>query len=377
MLLILREEIVCAIILTFLIFYYCVNKVKDKDMLFLKISCISLAHVIFDMITVITVNNRDVVPDAVNRMLHIGFYITGLMFALCFYNYILQLVASYRRMRMWKIVGFVSFGVFVLLLIFLPMEYVEGKGTDYSYGPLAIIGYGFFLIYCTACLVMLVVRRDSLDQKIRRALIPILTVMYAAIVAQAVIPELLMTGGNVTLICIGLFVTLDNPDKDFKKQALWDFATGLSNRNCYDRDMIRFKENGTGKKGSNSIGFIVADMNYLKIINDNYGHAEGDRLIAAVADVLRDNLKTAENIYRIGGDEFVAIYISPDDRVIDREIENVMKACAAADEYAVPLSVSIGYARGTSDEELSSIFKRADKNMYEHKLRIKKDNPLL
>lgn len=88
MLLILREEIVSAIILLFLIFYYIVNKVKDKEMLFLKLSGLALCHVIFDIITVITVNNREVVSEPVNRFFHICFYVTGILFAMWFYNYV-------------------------------------------------------------------------------------------------------------------------------------------------------------------------------------------------------------------------------------------------------------------------------------------------
>lgn len=80
MLLILREEIICAIILIFLTFYYSINKVKDKGMLFLRISCVGLLHVLLDMTTVITVNNLDTVPRLLNDALHIAFYLSGILF---------------------------------------------------------------------------------------------------------------------------------------------------------------------------------------------------------------------------------------------------------------------------------------------------------
>lgn len=377
MLLILREEIICAVILLFLIFYYSINKVKDKEMLFLKLSCLALAHVFFDIITVITVNNRTVVSDEVNRFLHIGFYITGLLFSMWFYNYIVQLFARYKYARMLKIVGYGALAFFVLLLLFLPMEYERGMGTDYSYGPLAIVGYALFLLYCTACFAMLLIARKRLELRVRRALIPMLAIMYVAVILQAVIPELLMTGGNVTLICIGMFVALDNPDKDFMKQALWDFPTGLKNRNCYNRDIVKYAEREAGKKDPRRIGFIVADMNYLKTVNDNYGHSEGARLIAAAADVLREYLKTAENIYRLGGDEFVAVYLSPDDRTIAAAMEKVTLACAKATQYAVPLSLAMGYASGNILKDVNTIFQQADQQMYENKMRIKQAAPHL
>lgn len=377
MLLILREEIICVIILIFLIFYYLINKVKDKEMLFLKLSILALIHVIFDIITVITVNNRDIISDQMNRFVHICFYITGLLFSIWFYNYIVQLTMRYKYVRKMKIIGYIVFIVFALSLLFLPMEYVDGIGTDYSYGPLAILGYALFLLYCTACVVMLWIGRKKLDQRVRHALTPMLAFMYIAVILQAIIPELLMTGGNVTLICIGLFVALDNPDKDFMKQALWDFSTGLNNRNCYNRDIAKYIDREEGKKRSRRIGFVVADLNYLKTINDQYGHAEGDKLLVAAADALRTHLKSAENIYRLGGDEFVAIYLSPEDSIVTSEIEDVQAACSTVNISTIPLSIAMGYAAGQIGEDINNIFQQADQRMYEHKIQLKKSSPHL
>lgn len=377
MLLILREEIICAIVLIFLIFYYLVNKVKDKDMLFLKISLLALVYVFFDAVTVITVNNRNLVSDELNRFLHICFYITGLLFSIWFYNYVVQLTIRYKYVRKMKTAGYLIFVAFILSLLFLPMEYVEGRGTHYSYGPLAILGYALFLLYCTASVVMLLMKRKKLDKRIRRSLLPMLIAMYIAVIIQAIIPELLMTGGNATLICIALFVALDNPDKDFMKQALWDFSTGLNNRNCYNRDIAKYVDQAEIKKRSRTIGFVVADMNYLKTINDKYGHTEGDKLLAAAADVLRTHLKSAENIYRLGGDEFTAIYLSTEDSVVLKEISDVQAACSLVNISSIPLSIAMGYASGVMGKDIPEIFGLADQRMYENKLEIKKANPHL
>ena len=78
MLLILREELLCVMILVFLMLYYIFNKVKDKEMLFLRLSSVSLLHVLLDIITVMTVNHLDTVPELVNRFLHILFYLSGI-----------------------------------------------------------------------------------------------------------------------------------------------------------------------------------------------------------------------------------------------------------------------------------------------------------
>lgn len=390
MTLVLREEIVCVIILAFLIFYYSINKVKDKEKPFLLVVCFGLLHVILDMVTVITVNHLDTVPPALNEALHVGFYISGILFIIGFCNYVVSIAGVHLFTGRQKWLMYIPLAFFVILMMFLPMQYVEGNNTNYSYGPLAFVGYGLFVVYCIMCLVILVIMRNRLEKRVKRALFPLIVVMFIAIVAQALVPELLMTGGNATIICIGMFVALDNPDKDFMEQALWDFPTGLKNRNCYNRDVAKYVQRYTGKKrrgahghangserggarrGTHTIGFVVADLNYLKKTNDEHGHPEGDALIAAAASTLREQLRHAENVYRIGGDEFVGVYLDVSD---EKAAEDMRNAKEAADRFvglAVPLKIAMGYAAGDVCGDVEAIFQEADGLMYEDKGEMKR-----
>ena len=373
MLLILREEMICAVVLIFLIVYYVTNKVKDKKLLFLKQVCFALAHVIFDIITVVTVNNRDVIPEFANRFIHILFYLSGILFILAFHNYIMDMLGLYKHKQTLKVVGYAPLAFFIVLLAFLPIEYVEGNGTYYSYGPLVFAGYGIFILYCVSSMIFLFVFRQKFETRVKWALMPMIGVMFVAVVVQALVPELLMTGAALTFVCIGVFVALDNPDKYYKEQALWDFLTQLKNRNCYNKDLEEYIYKFGNKKSAYRIGFVVADMNCLKIVNDHYGHAEGDKLIMAAAEILHTNLKSAENVYRLGGDEFVAIYLSPDDDVVANEIENVKENCSKITGCVVLLSIAIGYAAGNIDDNTQAIFDMADQLMYENKKNMNKE----
>lgn len=374
MILVLREEIVCSIILVFLIFYYSINKVKDKEKPFLVVVCFGLLHVIFDMVTVITVNNLDTVPPVINELLHVAFYITGILFIIGFCNYIINIAGKDGLTGRGRYILYIPLVFFVVLMVFLPMQYVEGNGTNYSYGPLAFVGYGLFVIYCIACLGILIAVRNRLEKRIKHALIPLIIVMFGAVMVQALIPELLMTGGNVTIICIGMFVALDNPDKDFMEQALWDFPTRLKNRNCYNRDVEKYIQRFSGKKrgGKHKIGFVVADLNYLKRTNDEFGHKAGDMLIAAAAATLREHLKHAENVYRIGGDEFVGVYLDVADKKVEEDMANVKSAADKAVGLAVPLKIAMGYDAGDISGDVDRIFKEADSLMYEDKGEMKR-----
>ena len=263
MLLILREELVCAIILSFLLFYYATNKIKEKRQLFLHLIALALLHVLFDAVTIITVNYRSVVPDGLNRVMHILFYMTGILFGRGLYSYTLSICSVHKYARLLERLGWLPLPFFFVLLLALPMEYVKGRGTDYSYGPLAFAGYALFLAYCVACVAIIAVLRKRVEPRVKWAILPMFAALCSTVITQALIPELLMTSASITFACVGMFVALDNPDKKYKEQALWDFLTGLKNRNSFDKDLEMYAERyGIGNR--RRIGFLVADLNGLK-----------------------------------------------------------------------------------------------------------------
>lgn len=373
MLLILREEIICTIILVYLIAFYRISKIKDKEVFFLTLSSCALAHIAFDMITVFTVNNRDIVPAVLNDLFHIGFYITGILVSLIFYMHIVNITALVGKIGFLRFIGVVPFVAFCIAVLFIPMEYVHGNGTDYSFGLLAIIGYSLFILYCVLCVILVIVGRHRLDRHTRLALLPMIGAMCVAIFAQALIPELLMTGANATFICLGVFTSLDNPDKAYRELAHWDHLTGLKNRTCYKRDMTLYKQKNVFHRAVDErrIGFVVADLNNLKTINDTCGHVEGDKLIIAAANALHENLRSAESVYRLGGDEFIAIYLSPNDIYAVREISATRKACSENHNFSVPLSIAMGYSCGPMSGDIDAILAEADRLMYANKASIK------
>lgn len=373
----LREEIVCLLVLGFLLIYYSiyVNKDENNDgKSFINITFFAVGHIVFDLITVITVNNLDVVPQMVNKCLHIIFFEFGVLFIAEFLDYVIKLTMSYKFLHQYRCIKFIPVLLVILLSFFLPIEYVEGRGTNYSYGSLIFACYGLFAVYCLTAMTLVLVKYKSLDKKTRLGIIPTITLMSLMISLQAMIPELLMTGASATFVCIGLFVTVDNPVSAYLEQALWDNATGVRNKNSFEKQMAALEKKYRNKKLN--IGFVVCDMNGLKLINDNYGHAEGDKLIKAAAEKLLENMKNAYNVYRIGGDEFAVIYIAHNEDEVRAEIENVRTACDNYKDSPIKLSIAMGYASGScTSSEFMDIYKQADALMYENKSEIKKLHP--
>ena len=120
---------------------------------------------------------------------------------------------------------------------------------------------------------------------------------------------------------------------------------------------------------------VIADIDNLKLVNDQHGHAVGDLLIRRCADVLRSALRPYDKLYRWGGDEFLLVV--PSAQAADM-LDRLQAALATADVIRSPtdgshvmLEVSLGGADYTRAEEMGSAIDRADRAMYMDKGRRK------
>jgi len=120
------------------------------------------------------------------------------------------------------------------------------------------------------------------------------------------------------------------------------------------------------------ITFIVADVDGLKYVNDNYGHSSGDLLLKEVSNILKDNFRDEDIIARTGGDEFCIILPGASKEDADRIIQRIEKKCLLQSSERIPMSISFGIAeKKTADVSIKKILREAEKAMYEKKF-IKK-----
>ncbi len=120
---------------------------------------------------------------------------------------------------------------------------------------------------------------------------------------------------------------------------------------------------------------IVFDMNNLKIINDTNGHVEGDFAIKTTFSIINSQLKDNGKVFRIGGDEFVALIYNLTEAEINKKIALIEEKMLEANMNRVlKFSVAIGYAEfeGSSREDFEEHFKIVDKKMYLNKEKIKR-----
>ena len=155
-----------------------------------------------------------------------------------------------------------------------------------------------------------------------------------------------------------------------KKDAL----TGVRNKTAYDSEAQRLDSQiAEGKK---DFGIAMIDLNFLKRINDNYGHQQGNQAIKNLCRVICDVFKHSP-VFRVGGDEFVIILENSDLQNIqslEEEFNSRLEAFSK-DESLEPwenVSAAIGYAiYEANDSSVADVFRRADIKMYERKSQMK------
>ena len=153
-------------------------------------------------------------------------------------------------------------------------------------------------------------------------------------------------------------------------QAFTDSLTHVGNTNAYQEELQHL--NKQIEDGSADFCALVFDIDNLKIVNDRFGHAEGDRIIrgaaAAIADVFG-----RDRTFRIGGDEFIAIPLGLTEAQVKSKLLSIDAAIdafnASSVQPAAVLSLSSGVAfyRKGEDKSFRDIFIRADEAMYETK----------
>ena len=163
------------------------------------------------------------------------------------------------------------------------------------------------------------------------------------------------------------------PSRNFRTMANTDSMTGVGNKHAYS-DQETFINNQIQGGDLQRLAVVVGDINGLKHVNDTYGHAAGDQLIKD-ASALMCEFFPRENVYRIGGDEFVSLLQGDKCENLEQTIADLnRKVETNAKEDAVVIAIGYSFYE-SEDQRLSDVFERADRMMYERKKELK-DMPI-
>ena len=141
-------------------------------------------------------------------------------------------------------------------------------------------------------------------------------------------------------------------------EASHDQLTGVYNRKGFEQILKQ--------TDCTDVTLLLIDVDRFKKINDTYGHAAGDRVLARVTNILAANFRTEDALCRIGGDEFV-LFLKSGERisrdVIKEKIDRINGELQKGDLDTPPTSISVGVAFG-ADEPGLQIYKKADQALY-------------
>jgi diguanylate cyclase len=157
-----------------------------------------------------------------------------------------------------------------------------------------------------------------------------------------------------------------------REDALADGLTGLTNRRGFDLAMAGcLAESNTGQCGPS---LLMTDIDHFKRVNDTYGHIFGDKVLRAMAKILKDNVKGKDVVARYGGEEFVILL--PDTsienaRQLAEKIRTTTERCRikrSTDDVAVAnITISFGVASFKAGESATDFISRADAALYTSK----------
>ena len=159
-------------------------------------------------------------------------------------------------------------------------------------------------------------------------------------------------------------------ESELQRLATTDVLTQSSNRRhffeCAHREFEQARLQGM------PMAFLLLDIDDFKVINDTYGHQEGDTVLQRIAESGRSVLRRGDLFGRIGGEEFAAVFpgCAPDMalQVAERLQREIQRLAFRSGERGFGITVSQGLTGITADDQSrDSLFARADAAMYEAK----------
>ena len=141
--------------------------------------------------------------------------------------------------------------------------------------------------------------------------------------------------------------------EELYRRATRDGLTGLHNRQFL---LERLNEElARARRHHFPVSFLMIDVDHFKLINDRLGHAAGDRALAVVAAILRDNVRSEDTVARYGGEEFAVLAPFSDAtgaRILGERLRSLVeKNDWSKGEGRMPLTISIGTATFPDDAD--------------------------
>ena len=201
--------------------------------------------------------------------------------------------------------------------------------------------------YIIACLLVVTIGLDTKDAlaEPQHVIAPLALIIAVALLSSAV----------------------GESEREHRQGAIVDPLTGLLNRAAFAQRIAELTALARRTPDPAPVGFLIADIDHFKRVNDAHGHQAGDAVLKDVAYALRQTLRAFDLVYRIGGEEFVVLLPGADADASVVLAEQLRTAVAEASR-ATPVTMSFGVAVAESrDLDFDGVFAAADRALYDAK----------
>jgi diguanylate cyclase (GGDEF)-like protein len=154
--------------------------------------------------------------------------------------------------------------------------------------------------------------------------------------------------------------------QDLRDAAEIDYLTNIYNRRATQQILIQ--QFNQFKRYNSVCSLILLDIDYFKMVNDNYGHETGDKVLQSVTSILKTQLRKTDTLGRWGGEEFLCVLPNTNKEKATEVAEKLRNAIARNKIVDIACTISLGVKMfDKNDNTVDEAIKHADDALYKAK----------
>lgn len=370
-------------------------------MLFRIMSIILIFTQSFDILSAYVISYGNLFPRISNLLVNTAYFFFGTILCYLLGAYIDYYIIPENGKKLLvktKLILLILEEIAIVANAFFGFYFYISEDHVYTHGPLFYVMHVVSILFIVMAGISMIINKKILGRAQIMYGTTIITLYVLPIILQVLLFQntlIIMFGAS--LIMLVTFFSLETPDyvklqttleelektrselekrnKQYYSLAHFDQMSELYNRTAYEEMISDLKTNLEKIRAEKKIIILMADLNFLKYLNDTHGHYTGDEAIKDVASIIKETFSDKENCYRIGGDEFCVISIGNDkdefEKMYQKFIGKVEEKNKSVD---YPFSLASAYYV-VQDESIEDAMQVVDNMMYENKKEIKKNYP--
>ena len=270
-----------------------------KNRIFQHCFLITFLAMASNILSTLAIHNYTAVPLGINWFITSFYYVATPLMGVVYFVYATtfaydQMEELPRYFRVYYLPA-ILYGGLVMINPWTHWLFSIDLQNGYTRGPLVVLTYVVFYLYCLACLVITFTSRQ-VNRSARQILMAFPIVAAVTIIIQQRFPTILLSGSAATLTLLIIYLFLQN------QQSTTDSLLNLPNRRCFLDNVQMLMRAHSGRP------FFVAvfSLREFKQVNEQFGQPAGDEFLKEVAQYLQ-NAARPHRVYRYSGDEFAVL----------------------------------------------------------------------